>query len=124
MNKQHGTKQPVRLVIMAVSVLAAGALLLVACQGGGGTAIELRDFEYRPNQMTAKAGEPATLSLKNTGTQLHDYVIDELNATSPVVNPGQMVSFAFTPSRAGTFRFYCNQPGHKAAGMVGTITIS
>ncbi len=124
MRGQVGTERRFALVVGAV--LLMWLLLGVACQGGGGggTAVELRDFEYRPNQLTARTGQAVTLSFRNTGTQLHDLNVDELDVHSPVVNPNQSATFTFTPSRAGTFQFYCNQPGHREAGMVGTLTVS
>ena len=105
--------------------VVVAAFALTACQAsGGGTTEELRDFAFAPNQLTAKAGEPVTLSLKNTGTQPHDLSLADLGVRSPVVAAGQTVAFTFTPPRAGTFQFTCDQLGHKEAGMVGTLTVS
>ncbi len=107
-------------------VLFTGSLaLLSACSGGGGSgpSLELKEYSFTPNTVTLTAGQPVTLTLKNTGTLQHDFAIPDLNVTSPVVNPGQTTTYTFTPSRAGTFQFICNQPGHKEAGMVGTATI-
>ena len=116
---------PRRLRLFSLPSLVVAAFALTACQSsGGGTTEELRDFAFAPNQMTAKAGEPVTLSLKNTGTQPHDLTVAELGVRSPVVAAGQTVAFTFTPPRAGTFQFTCDQVGHKEAGMVGTLTVN
>jgi uncharacterized cupredoxin-like copper-binding protein len=38
------------------------------------------------------------------------------------VAPGDTVS-ATINAPAGTYEFYCNVPGHKQAGMFGTLTV-
>ncbi len=38
-------------------------------------------------------------------------------------NPGQTVSIKFIPKETGEFEFYCSVPGHKEAGMKGTIIV-
>ena len=30
----------------------------------------------------------------------------------------------FTPAQAGTYVYYCDTPGHKDAGMKGTLTVT
>ncbi len=37
--------------------------------------------------------------------------------------PGGTTTVDFTPTKAGTYSFACNLPGHKEAGMVGTLTV-
>ncbi|GIX46233.1 MAG: hypothetical protein KatS3mg131_0444 [Candidatus Tectimicrobiota bacterium] len=37
--------------------------------------------------------------------------------------PGGKAEWYFVPVQAGTFELYCHRPGHREAGMVGTITI-
>ncbi|MGM7702825.1 cupredoxin domain-containing protein [Pseudalkalibacillus sp. Hm43] len=37
--------------------------------------------------------------------------------------PGQTVSIKFIPKETGEFEFYCSVPGHKEAGMKGTIIV-
>jgi len=32
-------------------------------------------------------------------------------------------TLTFTPSKPGTYAFYCTVAGHKEAGMVGTLTV-
>ena len=38
--------------------------------------------------------------------------------------PGQTVTLEFTPTAKGTFEYVCTIPGHKEAGMKGTITVN
>lgn len=105
---------------------AAAVVFVVGCQVGGGRdsmAIEMSEFKFQPNEITASTGQPATLSLRNRGTVVHDFVVRELDIASPKIQPGQSVNFSFTPSRTGTFQFVCTEPGHEQAGMVGTLAV-
>jgi uncharacterized cupredoxin-like copper-binding protein len=48
-------------------------------------------------------------------------------AMDPVLHvaaePGATGHMTFTPTKSGTYEFYCTVPGHKDAGMVGTMTV-
>jgi uncharacterized cupredoxin-like copper-binding protein len=87
-----------------------------------GATIDLFEFGFKPNAVTIPANTPVTLTLKNTGTTIHNFNIDQLNVQSPDINPGQSVTVTIN-APAGTYQFYCNIPGHKEAGMVGTLTV-
>jgi nitrite reductase (NO-forming) len=55
----------------------------------------------------------------------HDIVIPAFNAKSThVVGPGTKTSLTFTADKAGDFEYFCDLPGHKAAGMVGKLTVA
>jgi nitrite reductase (NO-forming) len=88
----------------------------------GGTTIDMGDLYFKPNSFTISANTEVTVTLKNVGALPHDFNIDQLNVHSPVVQPGQTATVTIKGA-AGTYQYYCNQPGHKAAGMVGTLTI-
>lgn len=102
-------------------------------------------FDHDQHEMAA--GTPIVLELVNEDALLHDITIEGINATDEVVEPhadehqqghemsdlkpgtvhlvaakGERISVTFTP-RAGTFEFYCSVPGHREAGMTGTITV-
>lgn len=112
------------------SILVAG-LLLAGCGGGSGTpsaqAIEVQaldTFAFDPNTLTAQVGQAVTVNLKNAGVLEHNLVIDELNVSAGPIQGGQSSEVTFTPSAAGSFSYYCNVPGHREAGMVGTLTVT
>ena len=65
------------------------------------------------------------VSLVNSANGLvHSFVVDELNVKLENVQPKTTGDVTFTPTTAGTYVFYCDTPGHKAAGMTGTIVIN
>jgi uncharacterized cupredoxin-like copper-binding protein len=84
--------------------------------------LDLTEMKFTPNTFTVKSGDKVTVKLDNKGTVLHDFSIDSLKIAQ-TVKPGATATVTFTAPAAGTLDFYCDQPGHKAAGMTGTITV-
>jgi uncharacterized cupredoxin-like copper-binding protein len=112
--------------------LALG-LLLAACSGAASpttaaqtvTLTTTDSFKYDVTTITGKVGQPLHVSLVNSANGLvHSFVVDELNVKLENVQPKTTGDVTFTPTTAGTYVFYCDTPGHKAAGMTGTIVIN
>jgi uncharacterized cupredoxin-like copper-binding protein len=82
-------------------------------------------LEFTQKTLTAKAG-PATFVLKNASSVPHNLAIEgngvEIGPSATVAN-GQTAKISGT-LRAGTYQFYCAVPGHRDAGMSGTLTVS
>lgn len=54
----------------------------------------------------------------------HDIVIPQFNVKSPhIVGPGSKTSVSFQADKAGDFEYFCDLPGHKAAGMAGKVSV-
>ncbi|MFN8678088.1 MAG: cupredoxin domain-containing protein [Thermomicrobiales bacterium] len=79
------------------------------------------DIFFDPKEITIPADTDVTVSLPNEGVTLHDFSIDELGI-SVSIDPGATEEVVIN-APAGTYEYYCNVPGHKAAGMVGTLTV-
>ena len=117
------------LLLVALSIVALVAV--VGCSGGanattGGqaTTIKLSEMKFEPATITVPAGQPATISVQNVGTVAHDFSIRGLGQdVSLVVDAGKTATTTFTPTTAGTYEIYCNQPGHEAAGMKGSLVV-
>ena len=123
-------------ILAAFSV--ALVILLAACAGisssntaddsspDGAIVIKETEMKFTPSNITVNAGQTVTIKLVNDGVVMHDFTIDDLNGqqvTKPL-DPGRSTTFSLTaPDAAGTINFYCSQPGHRAAGMSGTITV-
>ena len=111
--------------------LMAGLLSLALAACGGPTsqpeplALTLRaqDIKFDMNTMRVKVRQPVALSYINQGVIDHALVIDDLVA-GQTVTTGQTTTFNFTPSTAGSFKFYCAIPGHAAAGMTGELIVT
>ncbi len=83
--------------------------------------IEGVDIAFQPKAFTIPANTPVQVTFKNTGALPHDFSINQLNIHETLA-PGKSVTFTIK-APAGTYQYYCNEPGHKAAGMVGTMTV-
>lgn len=79
------------------------------------------DIDYADAPSTATAGT-ATWALRNDGAILHDVTIDELDIK--VEAPGGETVVADVSLEPGSYTYYCSVPGHRAAGMEGTIEVS
>jgi len=81
---------------------------------------------YKVGSATATAGK-VTISSKNPSATQHDIAIQQgtngptLQVGKTVANGG--VSTVSVSLKPGKYTFYCTLPGHRAAGMVGTITV-
>ena len=83
--------------------------------------VKLEDIFFDPKELTIPANTPVTIDLPNVGAAPHDFSIDALKISVPV-EPGDTGSVTIN-APAGTYEYYCNVPGHKEAGMVGTLIV-
>jgi uncharacterized cupredoxin-like copper-binding protein/mono/diheme cytochrome c family protein len=99
--------------------------------GGGeapaATAIEVvagkpSELQFQPAQLSIPADTEVKVTLRNEGALPHNFAIDELQISVDIL-PGETKEFTIK-APAGTYQFYCNVPGHKEAGMVGTLTVA
>jgi uncharacterized cupredoxin-like copper-binding protein len=127
----------VRRIGLAGVVL--GTMMLAACSGGqaatskpaaSAQSVTLKSTDqmrFEPATLTVRANTPVSLTLDNSGAALaHDFTIDNISGQKVEVRaqPNAKATVQFTPTAAGTYQFYCAEPGHKEAGMVGTLTVS
>ena len=80
------------------------------------------DDAFNPTTLAIAANTDVTITLTNKGIAPHNVSIDALKI-SVDVTPGATKTVTIN-APAGTYEFYCNVPGHKAAGMVGTLTVA
>ena len=81
--------------------------------------VESRSFEFTPDVIRAKVGEPIRININAVGG--HTFTIDELNINTET--PHGQTTVEFTPDKEGTFQFYCAVPGHREAGQFGTFIV-
>ena len=84
--------------------------------------VEGGSFYFEPNEITVKKGETVKIVL-NSVDMMHDFVIDELDVSTPIIQGGDTGEVEFTATEAGTFEFYCSVGNHRAQGMVGTLIV-
>jgi plastocyanin len=108
-----------------------GAAKEESSSGGGGSSSSLK-FEADPNgelaytstKETAKAGK-VTVEFKNPQALTHDVAIEnsageEVGATELIADDSDTTTVDLKP---GTYTYFCTVPGHREAGMEGTLTV-
>jgi uncharacterized protein (DUF305 family) len=88
--------------------------------GGAGAIIESYDIYFEPKALTIPVGTDVTLTLPNEGVTLHNFSIDALGISVDIA-PGATEQVVIN-ALEGEYEYSCNVPGHKEAGMVGTLT--
>ena len=97
--------------------------------GGGGATLSFEadpegDLAYTTTEATAKAGQ-VTVDFKNPQSLTHDVAIEdssgkEVGATELIADSSDSTTVNLKP---GTYTFFCSVPGHREAGMEGTLTV-
>lgn len=64
-----------------------------------------------------------TLTLENNGAIEHDVTMEELGDEKILDAQGGESDEATVGLDAGSYTYYCSVPGHRAAGMEGTLTV-
>jgi uncharacterized cupredoxin-like copper-binding protein len=87
-------------------------------------------YTISPAKLELHVGVPVNLTLKNSGQNSHDLVIEGIDgAKVPATPGGQSKTIEFTPMKAGEYKMYCTIGGgtplaHRDNGMAGTVTVS
>ena len=81
-----------------------------------------QDIFFEPKELTIPANTDVTVNLPNEGAAPHNFSIDALGINVDIA-PGATEQVVIN-APAGEYEYYCNVPGHKEAGMVGTLTVS
>lgn len=141
----QGIKMPAKLVsgqdahdvaayvasVSAKSGKDTGRLATAVQAAGGGTATEKNgtlSIPADPNGQLAFAAAkatgtpgPVTIEMPNKSGIQHDIVIDGLGKGQVVSNGTS--SFKAQLEAGKTYTYYCSVPGHRQAGMQGTLTV-
>lgn len=89
--------------------------------GGQELTVTAHDIYFEPVELTASAGT-ITFILPNEGAAMHNFDIDALDIL--VDMPPGTTQTLEVDIPAGTYEYYCSIPGHKDAGMVGTLVVT
>lgn len=105
----------------------------------------LPTMRFDPPELQAKSGETVTFKVVNTDKEVHEFLLgddayqaDHERAMHSMdskkmdmdallagveVNGGETKSITWTFAKAGNVKYACHEPGHFAAGMVGSVTV-
>jgi len=97
--------------------------------GGGGETVNFEadpsgPLAYTQTDVSAKPGN-ATIAFDNPSSIGHDVVIEDESgkeiAKTDIITGSNTTTTA--DLKAGTYTFFCSVPGHREAGMEGTLTV-
>jgi nitrite reductase (NO-forming) len=100
-----------------------------AATDAGALTVELVDIAFNPTEFTIPADQDVVVTLTNNGASAHNFSItDHENANVANLNISVDVAAGETTTvtinaPAGDYYFFCNVPGHEAAGMSGTLHV-
>jgi len=94
--------------------------------GGGATTLDVAadpsgQLKFDPAELSAPAGD-ITLDLTNDSAVPHNIAVDGAEGVSDTIQDGGTAELTVNLP-AGTYEYYCDVPGHRQAGMVGTLTV-
>jgi plastocyanin len=97
----------------------------VSEDGGGGqhdgpVVIDAAIEGFDPDEIVFAEGEVG-IELVNLDAFDHDFTVDELDVKL-LMGPEETVDAMFQAT-PGSYTFYCSIPGHREAGMEGTLTV-
>jgi plastocyanin len=100
----------------ATAVPSGGALKVEANPEG--------QLKFSTSTLTAKAGK-VSVDFTNTSPLGHNFTVESsagkvLGATPTFQGGGRELTLNLKP---GTYKFFCSVPGHRMAGMEGTLTV-
>lgn len=81
------------------------------------------NYGYNLEEIVVNEGDTVTINFVSTDG-FHDWVVDEFDAATAKVRPGDAVtSVTFVADKTGTFEYYCSVGSHRAQGMVGNLVV-
>lgn len=132
---------------VVISALAVAAIV-AGCGGsaskGPATTVEVKAeaMTWATKEIKLTKNQPVKLVLNNQDSVTHDFVIDKIPAKVEhsegadhghsakkadlhvAAEAGKQGTVEFTPTKPGTYTYYCTEPGHKEAGMTGTLIVN
>ena len=128
---------------LAALVLAgAFAPIAMACAKGGAAGdatIDIRYSHYTATELSARAGVPITITVRNDDPIEHEWivgteVVHQRHRTGTEAYHGSIPTEATIPALSsrvttvtfaepGDYQYICPLPGHEAYGMVGTLHV-
>jgi len=97
--------------------------------GGGGSTVDIStpsgsELAFNQKSVSAKAGS-VTIDFDNVQSLQHDVKVEDSSGQeiggTDLVSSG--TATATVDVQPGTYTFFCSVPGHREAGMQGTLTV-
>jgi uncharacterized cupredoxin-like copper-binding protein len=98
---------------------SGGQLIKLSADPGGQLRFNTAKLTAKPGKVTLRMANPTSAGMPH-GIAIEGNGVD---SDGPTVSPGGTSSVTVTLKK-GSYQYYCPVPGHKQAGMVGTLTVS
>jgi uncharacterized cupredoxin-like copper-binding protein len=126
------------------SAAAAFAIIGAGCGGGGEdeerATIGIHYSRFTPEEISARAGEPITIVLRNEDPIAHEWMVgdnamherhrtgtepyhDEIPTEVTIPALSERVT-TVTFEKPGVYEYICHLPGHEAYGMKGVVRVT
>lgn len=108
--------------------------------------VMMQDIAFTPDVVEVRRGEVVRLNFENSGALVHDFTIDSMpmgrmamtgsmtgnghgghgagTAMHMALGAGEHGMIEFEATEPGDYVFYCDEPGHREAGMHGILRVS
>ncbi len=84
--------------------------------------LQNKALSFDVKEIKVKKGDTVKVTFKVTqGT--HDFVVEEFSTRTELLKVGQEETVEFIADKTGSFEYYCSVPGHREAGMKGTLIV-
>jgi plastocyanin len=97
--------------------------------GGGGAGETLKltadpegNLSWEPTELSANAG-PVTIELDNPSPVPHNVAVEGNGVDEVSDTVSDSTTSVTADLQAGEYTYYCDVPGHRDAGMEGTLTV-
>lgn len=107
---------------LLIGSAAGGAARLLAAESGREVSVAASKFEFTPDKVTGKLGEPLTFVLTSLD-RIHGFKMPDFGIRTDII-PDKETRVTITPAKAGTFTFFCDVfcgDGHEE--MAGTLVV-
>lgn len=84
--------------------------------------VEGSNYLFNPDEIKVKVGDKVSITFTSNGA-MHDFVLDEFDVKTKVLNSGESETISFTVDKAGEYEYYCSVGNHRAMGMKGTLIV-
>jgi len=132
-------KPLVALLAIATFALLAAGCVRVGASGPTHATIVIHYSHFNPELITARAGEPVTVTLRNEDPLDHEWIVGaadvhERHRTGTEAHHDAVPAEVTIPAlstkvttvvfdKPGDYLYICHLPGHEAYGMVGTLRV-
>jgi len=108
-------------IIVAGRAMSASDDAKSIASSAQGVQVTLKEFSIDPSTISVDTG--GTLTVKNTGTVVHNLAVKNTDLKTPDIKPGSSESLDVSSLKPGMYTAYCQISGHEAAGMTAMLHV-